>query len=45
MDGAPAEGEIAVDSGAELADVSGAEEEFVTGDLGVGGSFAEGGDK
>ena len=38
-------GEVAVDAGAELADVAGAEEELVAGDFGVGGSFAEGGDE
>jgi len=45
VDRTVAEEEIAVDTGAELADVAGAEKELVTGDLGVGGCFAEGGDK
>ncbi len=45
VDGALAEGEVAVDAGAELADVAGAEQELVAGDFGVGGSFAEGGDE
>ena len=40
-----AERQIAVDSGAELANVSGAKQELMTGDLGVGGSLAEGGDE
>ena len=42
---AVAEEEVAVDAGAELADVAGAEQELVAGDLGVGGGFAEGGDE
>ncbi len=45
VDGAVAEEEVAVDSGAELADVTGAEEELVAGDFGVCGGFAEGGDE
>ncbi len=45
VDGAVAEEEVAVDAGAELADVAGAEEELVAGDFGVGGGFTEGGDE
>ena len=45
VDGSLAEEEIGVDSGAELADVSGAEEELVAGDFGVCRSLAECGDK
>ena len=40
VDGAVAEWEIAIDSGAELADVTGSEEELVAGDFGVCGCFA-----
>ncbi len=39
------EREIAVDAGAELADVPGAKKELVAGDLGVGRGLAEGGDE
>ena len=42
---AVAEEEVAVDAGAELADVAGAEQELVAGDFGVCGGFAEGGDE
>ena len=45
IDGSVAEEEIAVDAGAELADIAGSEEELVAGDFGVCGCFAEGGDK
>ena len=40
-----AEEEVAVDAGAELADVAGAQEQLVAGDFGVGGGFAEGGNE
>ena len=45
LSAALAEREVAVDAGAELADVAGAEQELVAGDFGVGGGFTEGGDK
>ena len=45
MKRALAEEEVVVDSCAELADVAGAEEEFVAGDFSVGGGFAESGNK
>jgi len=45
VDGAVAEWQVAIDSGAELADVTGAEEELVAGDFGVCGCFAEGRDE
>ena len=41
VDGALAEGQEGVKAGTELADVAGAEEEFMRGDFGVGGGFAE----
>ena len=40
-----AEGEVAVNASAQLADVAGAEKKLMTGDFGVCRSFAEGGDK
>ncbi len=45
VDRSLAEEEIRVNAGAELADVSGAEEEFMTGDFGVCRSLAECRDK
>src|SRR6266851_5730997 len=45
VDRAIAEEEIAVDAGAELANVAGAEKEFVAGDFGVCGCFPKGGDE
>ncbi len=45
VDGAVTEEEVGVDACAQLADISGAQEEFVAGDFGVGGGFAEGGDE
>ena len=40
-----AEEEVGINAGAELTDITGAEQELVAGDLGVGGGFAKGGDK
>ncbi len=45
VDGALAERQVAVDTSAELTDVSGAEKDLVAGDLGVCGGFAEGGNE
>ena len=45
VDGALAEEEVSVDSGAKLADVAGAQQQLVAGDFGVGGSFAQSGDE
>jgi hypothetical protein len=45
VDGALAEEQIGINAGAELADVSGTNQELVTGNFGVCGSFAQGGDK
>ncbi len=45
VDGALAEEEVGIDAGAELADVSGANEELVAGHFGVSRSFAESGDE
>ena len=45
VDGALTEREVAVDSGSELANVAAAQEEFMAGDFGVGGSFTQGGDE
>src|SRR5690606_21264107 len=44
-EGPPGEGEVVVDTGAELADVPGAGEEDVGGALRVGGGLAGGGDE
>jgi hypothetical protein len=45
VDGAVAEEEERIDPGAELADVTGAQQQPVAGDFGVGGSFTEGWDE
>ena len=45
VDRAIAEEEIAVDAGAELANVTGAEQQLVAGDFGVCRGFTEGGDE
>ena len=45
VEGAVAQEEIGVDSGGQLADVSGADQEFVAGDFGVGRGFAQGRDE
>ncbi len=44
-DGPLGEEEVGVDSSRQLADVSGAHQELVAGDFGVGGCFTKGGDK
>ena len=45
VDRAPAERQVAVDAGSKLTNISGAEKNLVTGDLGVGRGLAEGGDE
>jgi hypothetical protein len=45
VNGPVAEEEVRVNACAELADIAGAQQELVAGNLGVGGSFAQSGDK
>ena len=45
INGALAEREVRVNAGAELADVAGAQQQLVAGDLGVGGGFTKGGNE